>query len=160
MKVVHLHSAVQVVDGDRIVYTPKKNDVIVRHVPDGVVKLDIPGLADDSSPAVFDLLPGDKIVSESDKIKLRVDSNHFRSMSLPSLVTIYTSESNKLKRLQRITLLQQSILCVSNNYIVTLSERQNDCTCHVYQQSNGRAIPPKRKVIIATISLHATVAYG
>ena len=149
LKTIHYHTCVQVVDtkAEEIKYSPKKGDVILRAAKqvNGVPTNEtivIPGLEPGANRSrVLDLIQGDRIVNENNKVKFRVNqepNGQFKIMNVPSVITVYTSEDEKLRRLQRITVYGENVLTVSNKYVVTEKKGTSEHFVKIYDLVSGK----------------------
>ena len=59
-----------------------------------------------SRTETLDLLPTDRIVNENNKIRFRAMSpaQRLRIVNVPSVITVYSAEEGKMKRLQKFTI--------------------------------------------------------
>ena len=118
---IQLHSRIQVVDlqAEEIKYTPKDGDTITRTVTttttnntDAQTTLTTTSTETIQIPSgarrteTLELQASDRIVNENKKIKLRVTSASQRMciMSVPSVVSVYSAEEARMKRLQKFTI--------------------------------------------------------
>ena len=104
--------------------------------------MEIPNVA--NNPAPIELRHGDKIMTDANKMKFKVDDStvgRYRIMNVhSSLISVYTTEDCKLRRLRRITVYQETILSIANSYIVTRKEEGSMYQCKVYRIDNGRVL--------------------
>lgn len=144
-KVVQLHLRVQVVDtkAEEIKYTPKANDAILRvKTLDGgiVINEQVPMPTLHGGFKALELLDGDRVVAEGNKVKLRVNKevqNHMQVMTIPSVLVVSENRDGKLRRLHRITTYQESVQTVSNQFIATLKKIASDEYVNVYDMESG-----------------------
>ena len=117
---VQLHSRIQVVDlqAEEIKYTPKDGDTITRTVtPTNNSDAQTTPTTTTATETIqiksgtrrtetLELRASDRIVNENKKIKLRVTSASQRMciMSVPSLVSVYSAEDGRMKRLHKFTI--------------------------------------------------------
>lgn len=149
---IQVHRKLQVVDtsNEIIKYTPRSGDYILRYhsiVKDTVATnevIQIPGLNSEiSSFNHFTLKEGDRIMNKA-KIKLRVnkeDNGKFEIMLIPSVISIYTSEELKLRKLQTFTIYQESIMACCNNFLVTAKTNARGRNfINIFNQLEGKAV--------------------
>ena len=122
MQMVLLHSRVQVVDlqAEEIKYTPKDGDTITRTVTTNNTDAQTtPTTATETiqNPSgtrrteKLELQASDRIVNENKKIKLRVTSasQQICIMSIPSVVSVYSAEDGRMKRLHKFTIYRYTV---------------------------------------------------
>ena len=147
LKVVQLHSRVQVVDLmlEEIKYTPKSGDTITRTAinsldgqPTNETVQITTGLGQ-SKPVSLE--PSDRIVNENNKVKFRVTSAGRNQIAcIPSVVTVYTAVEGKAKRFQRFMVYQETIQTVSNRYIVTSKQKNGVDYVNIYDMVTGTLV--------------------
>ena len=117
LQMVQLHSRTQVVDlqAEEIKYTPKDGDTITRTLTinntdaqttttTATETIQIP--SGTRRTETLELQASDRIVNENNKIKFRVTSASQRMciMSVPSVVSVYSAEDGRMKRLHKFTI--------------------------------------------------------
>ena len=153
-KVLQLRNKVQVIDtkDEEVKYTPRTGDVIMRTSQQPAApgqqasteSLEIPNLTGSiSANPVMELIEGDRIVGEGNKTRLRVTSNtkgRMKIITVPSIISIGALDEtgDKIKRLRRITVYQESIVAVSNHHVVTLKKKSSADYINVYGVDGGR----------------------
>ena len=160
-KLFQLHSRAQVIDTKEevIKYTPRSEDIVVR----GKAEEDNIQEDWDAFTGIIDLAPKDKIVGIGNKTKLKVtseDPGRMKIMCVPSVIRVSVMETQlakqkkrgaaaavdaevakpkeKLRRLEKITVYQENIATVSNNFIVTVKRMSTGEFVHVYELLTGK----------------------
>ena len=165
LRAIHYHAKVQVIDTqmDRVEYTPKKGDVLLRVVnvssSPSTETIKISGLEPGNRSVEMALQNGDRIVNEYNKVKYRVnkcDPDQYKIINVPSQLSIYTVEDMKLKRLQTLSVYQESVLTVSNKLIVTSKESKMANFINIYDQDTGKLTASHEQIAPASIAQFST----
>lgn len=148
LRTIHYHAQLQVLDTktDQIEYTPKKTDLLLRtnKTATGVYSTETIKLSDllsgNSRQVDFTLLQNDKIVNDNNKVKYRIsncDNEQFKIQFIPSVLTIYSVEEQRLSRKQSITVHRESLLTASNCLFVTFKATSLGNFINIYDQNTG-----------------------